>query len=70
MPIRTDVSEDPKGDPSKIIPQQPIPRTGPPETEPLFPEPDGPVSDPRVKPNAETTGDRHGRTERTPAPRR
>ncbi|HEY0705698.1 MAG TPA: hypothetical protein VGG33_02820 [Polyangia bacterium] len=61
MPIRTDVSEDPKGDPSKIIPNQPLPQTGAPEREPLFPTPDGPPSDPKVRPASETPADRRGR---------
>jgi hypothetical protein len=61
MTIRTDVSEDPKGDPTKLIPHQPVPRTGDADTEPVFPKPDGPRSDPRVKPSSETEADRRGR---------
>jgi hypothetical protein len=37
MPIRTDVSEDPKGDPTKVIPNQPEPGAPGEDVEPLLP---------------------------------
>lgn len=64
MPIRTGVSEDPKGDPSKVIPNQPEPALpGDPteEVTPLLPPPDrsaGPP--PRPGKTAQTPADRRG----------
>jgi hypothetical protein len=37
MPIRTDVSEDLKGDPTKVIPHQPEPGAPREDVEPLLP---------------------------------
>lgn len=38
--MRTDVSEDAKGDPTKSVPQQPDPTARSPEAEPLLPDED------------------------------
>lgn len=60
MPIRTDVSEDAKGDPTKLIPQQPTPGQEDRDREPVIPKPDGPKSDPKAKKPAQTVTDRRG----------
>jgi hypothetical protein len=58
--VRTDISDDPKGDPSRVLPDQPVPdrrkREG---IEPLLPR--GKTRRPaRVSPDAQTPGDRRG----------
>jgi hypothetical protein len=60
MPIRTDISEDPKGDPSKILPHQPEPGVTDDEVEPLLPRGDRPGARPPAAPGKEarTPGDR------------
>jgi len=65
MPIRTDISEDPKGDPSKIIPNQPEPRLPDEDVgervEPLLPRRDrSDVAPPPPGKVAQTPGDRTG----------
>lgn len=66
MGIRTDVGEDAKGDPTRIIPQQPDP--GAPvvqdEGEPLIPRVAGDRDDgPAAGREAQTPSDRKGRAE-------
>lgn len=66
--MRTDISEDPKGDPTKIIPQQPLPRPFPDGRdleekkegiEPLLPGPgDRGPTPPAPRPGNETEADR------------
>jgi hypothetical protein len=58
MPIRTGVSEDPKGDPSKIIPNQPEPG-GVSDVEPLLPAPEKTAA-PTPRKGGQTAGDRRG----------
>jgi hypothetical protein len=65
MGMRTDISEDPKGDPSKIIPHQPTPRVpgqGDDEdaAQPLLPKPDPASQRPAARPQAQTPADRRG----------
>ncbi len=61
MPIRTDVSEDPKGDPTKILPNQPDPTRRDDEVEPLLPRRSGTAAPPPPPGRAaQTPGDRRG----------
>ena len=63
MSVPTDVSEDPKGDPSKNLPNQPDPTRQ--TREPLFPKPEGERPDPNSRPDAETPGDQRARREQS-----
>jgi hypothetical protein len=63
VPIRTGVSEDPKGDPGKILPSQPEP--GPRESEPLIRREKHPRPA-EVHPGAQTPADREGLRSRPP----
>jgi hypothetical protein len=57
--MRTDISEDPKGDPTKILPDQPIPDARQQEgIEPLLPPQEGAAPPPR--PGKQTEGDGAG----------
>jgi hypothetical protein len=58
MPIRTGVSEDPKGDPTKLVPHQPEPG-GADDVEPLLPAPEKTAA-PAPKKEGQTAGDRVG----------
>lgn len=60
QPIRTDVSEDLKGDPTKTILNQPLPGQKT-DSDPVFPAPDGPRPDPSIQPERETPADRVAR---------
>jgi hypothetical protein len=66
MGIPTDVSEDPKGDPTRVIPQQPDP--GAPVrsdgVEPLIPRVAGTDEPPPAGKQARTPGDQFGIRER------
>jgi hypothetical protein len=61
MPIRTGVSEDPKGDPTKLVPNQPEPGVPGEDVEPLLPR-RGRSAAPDAPPGraAQTPGDRRG----------
>jgi hypothetical protein len=57
--MRTDISEDPKGDPTKILPAQPLPDAWQQEgIEPLLPAQEGAAPPPR--PGKQTEADRKG----------
>jgi hypothetical protein len=64
MGVRTDISEDPKGDPSKILPEQPEPGARREDVEPLLPKRHAGPRPPRARPQAQTPGDRRGLGER------
>jgi hypothetical protein len=58
MPIRTDISEDPKGDPSKLIPNQPEPRRPGEGVQPLLPRDGSKGAAPPPRREAQTPADR------------
>jgi hypothetical protein len=58
MPFRTGISEDPKGDPSKLVPHQPEPGL-PDDVEPLLPKAEKTAA-PAPSKGAQTAGDRRG----------
>jgi hypothetical protein len=60
MPIRTDVSEDSKGDPSKVIPNQPEPGLPDEGVQPLLPRDRSKGTAPPAGRDAQTPGDRRG----------
>lgn len=60
MPIRTDVSEDPKGDPTKVIPHQPEPGAPREDVEPLLPRDHKDAAPPAPGQAAQTPADRRG----------
>jgi hypothetical protein len=62
--MRTDISEDPKGDPTKIIPAQPIPDAREKEgIEPLLPPKEAGAAPP-PRPGKQTEADRKGAQQR------
>jgi hypothetical protein len=60
MPIRTGVSEDPKGDPSKLLPSQPEPGVPGEDVEPLLPKGRKHAAPAAPGQTAQTPADRRG----------
>lgn len=68
--MRTDISEDPKGDPTKILPNQPIPDHRQKEgIEPLLPG-RGETPPPSPRPGKQTEADREQKQDEKQVPKR